>query len=462
MDKNEGTVTKRLDRYVSRRQGRHVPLLRVALCALYAAVVVLPLLIAGRFGWLFSGNIWGNIGRSLGLAGYAALALQVVLTARLKWVSMHFGLDRAIRFHRTAGMVSAALILSHPVLLAAGSGRWALLYGLDWPWAVLAGKAALVVLLVHGAIALWRRAMNIEFQRWLFLHRLGAPLVLAAGLVHSWFIGSDLRVPGMRILWLALGAVAGGLFLNQIALRLWRLKRQAYRVRKVSAETRGVYTLELVPPEGHDRFDFAPGQFHFLRFVEGRDQPVEEHPFTIAGSPASEGVLVSSIKRSGDFTSLIDRTRQGDRIAVHGAFGRFSLLLHPEETTVTFIAGGIGITPIMSMLRYMRDTGMDINAALLYANKTREDIAFADELRGMSSGEHPVVKLTHFLEEPPAGWEGQQGRITADHAGRFGAQPFAKSAFYICGPPPMMQGLLKGLKQKGISSRKIHYELFSF
>lgn len=113
----------------------------------------------------------------------------------------------------------------------------------------------------------------------------------------------------------------------------------------------------------------------------------------------------------GDFTSTIKETRAGDRAAVHGAFGRFSYALHPEERDLVFIAGGIGITPLISMLRHMRDTRDDRSVLLFYANPAEDRIVLRRELEEIENGRHPMLKLVHALSHPDEGWSGERGQI---------------------------------------------------
>ena len=86
---------------------------------------------------------------------------------------------------------------------------------------------------------------------------------------------------------------------------------------------------------------------------------MEEHHFTIASSPLDRTSHTSTIKASGDFTASIGQTKPGDLAVIQAPFGRFSTVLHPEVQDWVFIAGGIGITPLMSNLqvhaRHARD-----------------------------------------------------------------------------------------------------------
>jgi predicted ferric reductase len=123
------------------------------------------------------------------------------------------------------------------------------------------------------------------------------------------------------------------------------------------------------------RFGYAPGQFQLIRF-HGRLTGGAEHPFTIASSPARQAGISLTIKESGDFTKDIGLVRPGDFATVHGPFGRFSHTFHRDEQDLVFVAAGVGITPHISMLRYMSDLREPRRVLLVYASRTPADILF--------------------------------------------------------------------------------------
>lgn len=107
----------------------------------------------------------------------------------------------------------------------------------------------------------------------------------------------------------------------------------------------------------------------------------EPHPFTISSSSSAEWLSVS-IKTVGDFTEKIGTTKPGDYALIDAPYGRFSFLEFPAQKYL-FIAGGIGITPFMSMLRFICDNRISREVLLLWGNRTERDIAFQDELDEM-------------------------------------------------------------------------------
>jgi ferredoxin-NADP reductase len=229
----------------------------------------------------------------------------------------------------------------------------------------------------------------------------------------------------------------------------------------VKKEAGQVWTVKLAPPEGTEVFDYLPGQFQFITLKRRKDLPVEEHHWTISSSPTEKGYVISTIKALGDFTATIGETKVGDTATVHGPFGRFSHVLHPDEESLVFIAGGIGVTPMMSMLRYMRDTKSKIPVILLYGNRREEEIVFKDELKEIERGGHPALKVIHVLSNPGENWSGATGYIDREKIQKYCTDLKGKG-FYTSGPPGLVKATVKNLLDLSMEDRRIHMEIFSF
>ena len=433
----------------------------MARIVLYVLVVTLPVWLASWLGGEPEGVVI-DVGRNFGLIGFMILTLQFLLAARVKWIERAFGFDILIRFHRLIALAAAALLILHPLLLAYGGMGWNLLIGLDLPWSIWAGKAALILVVANVALSRFQTRIGLSFERWRLGHGLLAPAILVLIAVHSWFAGDDLEALPLQALWVGLILLAASMFVFHRFVRPIRLRKQAYTVRDVRQETGDVWTVELAPPEGQNVPDYLPGQFHFLTFFRDPALPVEEHHWTISSSPARKDALSSTIKSVGDFTSTVGQTRPGDSAAVHGPFGRFSYLVHPEERDLVFLIGGIGITPIMSMLRHMRDTGDDRSVVLLYANRRQDQIVFRRELDEMAAGGAPNLKLVHVLSRPEDGWTGERGYIDRTLIEKHCGQDPAGKVFYVCGPARMAEALVSALLSMGVRERMIRREIFSF
>jgi predicted ferric reductase len=397
-----------------------------------------------------------------------------VLAARLKWVERPFGMDKLLRYHRYIAAFALGLLLVHPVLLAAsGTGKqlvdesilesgWDLLFSLDVPWYTFAGRAALILVIVNVLASVYQSKLRLKFEGWRMLHSVLGPVILVGGVAHAASIGWDLQPAAMRALFVTSVAAAAALFAFHRILRPWMLGRHPYTVAAVKQEAEGVWTIELKPEKGRTAGDYFPGQFHFLTLHRERGLPEEEHHWTISSSPARKDSVASTIKSLGDFTSTIGKTRVGDTATVHGAFGRFSHVIHPQENELVFIAGGIGITPMMGMLRYMRDKRDNRTVTLLYSNPEEKAIVFRKELDAIAAGSNPRLKIVYFLDKAPQRWKGETGVIDKEKVRHYCGETIGEKAFYVSGPAPMIKAVTSSLKELGAKEARVHTEIFSF
>jgi predicted ferric reductase len=233
-----------------------------------------------------------------------------------------------------------------------------------------------------------------------------------------------------------------------------------YTVNDVKKETHNVWTLTFKPTEKQTPLDYKPGQFQFITLHRNRNLPVEEHHFTISSSPSQAGEHTSSIKESGDFTATIGQTQIGDKVTIEAPFGRFSHGFHPEDKNFVFVAGGIGITPIISMIRHMKSEEKNVPVLLIYANKTEKDIAFRNELDAISQSEIPQLNIVHVLEHPDSDWQGEKGYVNNEILTKT-IDSFENKAYYICCPPAMRKTVLKLLKSNGVKDKQIRVEIFA-
>ena len=433
------------------RSGRFSPARGSVLAVVYVIMAALPVILAYALNPDGSSNFLMELGKGAGLLGFALLALQVALSARLKPVDGPFGLDAVMQFHKGMAIFAGILLLAHPLLLAAGGFGWSL-FSLATSWQVTLGKVALGLLVLTVGFALAFKKLGIEFQTWRYAHK-GAILVVVVGFVHGLVIGPDLQQTGMQVYWWLLLVMAAGLFAyRNVYVPLWGRRR--YQVVTVDQESHDTWTIAMQPDDGKD-MPHLPGQFMFLR-LNRPGRPSEEHPFTISSSPTDEALLCATVKESGDFTDTISETRSGDRAHIEGPCGRFSFLPH-NPPAFLFIAGGVGITPIHSMLAYLRDIGDRRPAVLIYGNKTERDILFDKEFRFLP--EH--MKVVHVLSEPDEKWDGHTGYVTTDIIESEAGEVLDHAHVYLCGPPPMMDKVLTSLAELGVEDRKIHYERFA-
>jgi predicted ferric reductase len=426
-------------------------ILALILQSVYALIILLALGIGLATVRSTDDPLLIKAGLVVGLVGISIIALQVMLGSRIRMLDRAFGLDKVMIFHRKMGIVAAVLLLSHPVLIAVGHGSLKL-FTFHTPWQVNLGKAAIFLIITGVLLALYFAKFRIDYNSWRLVHKVMIGAVILA-FAHCLVIGDAFEIGWIKVWWWVLFVGACGAFLWQnIYVRLFG--RKTFTVKSVRQETPDTFTFELEPAKDGVS-DYKPGQFMFLKLSRiGRIG--EEHPFTISSSPTTQGYIMATIKKSGNYTNSIDRTRAGDSALVQAPFGRFSYRFD-NPPSFLFIAAGVGITPVRSMIANLRDSADKRQAILLYGNKTEGDIIFRSEFEKLPAN----FKVVHILSRPDRNWTGLKGHINADIIKQHAGSILDKAHVYVCGPPAMLQSIIAALGNLGIDDARIHYERFT-
>ncbi len=426
---------------------------KVCCFVLYLLLIILPVFLAyGKNYDDFTGDALMATGNTIGLIAFSILVMQFVLAARFKFLDRIYGLDNVMVFHKWMGIIAFLLILLHPILLSLSYGSW-FLFAFDTSWQVNLGKATFVLLLILIFMALFYRMLRLDYNIWKWLHKL-AVAVLIMGFLHSFLIGEHMRNPGLRIYWITIFSIGIIIFLYRNLIVPFTGKYK-FTVKSVQHETANCWQITLSPTNAKQTFSYLPGQFGFLTLKRpGRKS--EEHPFTISSSPTAGSTVEFTIKESGNFTNTIGQTRSGDIALIEGPFGRFSHLMYPDNPLL-FIAGGVGVTPVMSMLRYIRDTGDNRKVVFLYGVRQEENIIFKDELNKMPDN----INIVYIASRADGICTCEKGHINSELIKKQAADIIKMAHVYLCGPPCMMTAVLTELHQLDISPKRIHYEKFS-
>lgn len=426
----------------------------------YLLLITAPLIIL-LIGEVPEGReFWREFSVALGFAGLAMMTLQFVLTARFKSIKAPYGADIVYHFHRQISLVGLVLILAHPLLLFIFHPEYLNLLNLfTAPWRARAGVTAVVLLLALVIASIWRKELKIEYTSWRIWHGILAMVVVALVIIHVVLARHYLNTPWKQALWIAYGLIWTGLLLYTRIIKPFLLLRQPYAVESITAERGNAWSLTLKPLR-HPGMRFMPGQFAWIT-VQRSPFADAEHPFSISSSAEQPGSLTFTIKELGDFTSQIKHLTLGEKVYVDGPFGHFSVDRHPHASLFVFIAGGVGITPIMSTLRTLADRGDSRPLTLIYANRDWESVIFREELDRLAGLLN--LKVVHVLANPPEGWQGEKGFIINAILQRH-LPPERKRNFmevFICGPEPMMNAVEQALSDLGVPFGDIHSERFN-
>jgi predicted ferric reductase len=229
-----------------------------------------------------------------------------------------------------------------------------------------------------------------------------------------------------------------------------------YRVAEIVAERGDAWTLVLQPERQTRMLIFEPGQFVWMT-LRASPFAFAEHPFSISSSPTTRDRLELTIKELGDFTRTIKTVQPGEAIYLDGPFGAFSIDRYPAAGYV-FVAGGIGSAPMMSMLRALADRGDERPHLLILANSRWERVTFREAVHALKARLN--LRVVHCLEEPPPGWDGESGYVTAAVLERHLPRERNRYEYFVCGPEPMIRMVENALYQLGVPLGSFHTELF--
>lgn len=386
-----------------------------------------------------------RIGKISALIGFMLILMPIISSSNIKLIERQIGLDMLFWAHKKVGVLALIMVIIHPTMLFLYNS----LDGYRLAYKVIGSIAFYALLLGAGAALLYAK-LKLKYETWKNIHKINYAIFPIA-FIHSILLGSDLYGWSVfKIIWIILAFI----YIILIACKIWNyyyVKSHPFNITNVVEETHDVTSLHF---EGR-HIDYKPGQFMIIRLIRNGEVS-EPHPFTISSSPTQDRLSIS-VKSVGDFTATIGDTKVSDSAYIDAPYGRFSFLNNDSQQLV-FIAGGIGITPFMSMLRYIHDSRPEKNVILIWGNKTEADIAFRNELENISAG-MPSLKIVHIMSGQDD-WPGEKGYVDAEKLKKH-IENLQESQFFICGPPIMMTAVVKSLKALGITKKHIHYERFA-
>jgi cytochrome-b5 reductase len=236
-------------------------------------------------------------------------------------------------------------------------------------------------------------------------------------------------------------------------------------ITRIKTKAPGPYTLTHIETDTHDtktfRFklpadatlDMLPGDFLYIHAtINGK--PIKR-AYTPSSLPGRTGSFDLTVKRyeTGSVSKYIHDQKIGETVLMSGP-NTGGHWVDGMAKRVGFVAGGTGITPMISIIRWILANNLDAELYLLFANKTEADIIFRQEWDRLVR-EHHNFHCHHVLEQPPSGWSGSTGRITPDHLRQHLPPPDADSCVFLCGPPAMVDSAEATLKELGYPEQAI-------
>jgi ferredoxin-NADP reductase len=241
-------------------------------------------------------------------------------------------------------------------------------------------------------------------------------------------------------------------------LNLLHPKRIRLQVSEIREETQTAKSFRLISPEGYLP-PFQAGQYINLSVDVGGVRT--SRPYSISSPPNQNGYYEVAVRRVEDgFVSshLLETVKVGDRLESTGPSGNFfyNPLFHGND--LVFLAGGSGITPFMSMIREVTDRGLSRKIHLIYGSRNPEDMIFEEEIEERARL-HENFKVTSVISEPPQGFEGFTGFISAKLM-KDVLSTVEGRTFYVCGPEAMYTFCLPELLKLQVPAGKVRMEVF--
>ena len=380
----------------------------------------------------------------------------MLLLARIPWVERLVGFDRLTVWHRWNGHACLYLVLAHVIFSVWGYAaldRLPLTKEFDddhrrhLPRHVTAtiGTVLLVAVVVSSIVVVRRR---VRYEAWYAIH-----LTVYASIALAWFhqipTGNELVLDRLaadywRGLYLATLVLLVGFRLLVPLVNAFRFRM---RVADVVDEGAGAVSL-LIHGRRLDRLHARAGQFFLWRFVT-RGRWWASHPFSLSAAPDGRSLRIT-IKDLGDFTRRAATISLGTRVVAEGPFGVFTDSVR-RRSKVVLIGGGIGITPIRSLLEEM-----DGDLAVVYRVISDDDVIFGEELRELATRKGAAL---HVVAGDHATPEGRQ-LLSPDHLQAL-VPDIAEREVYVCGPPAMADATRRSVRNANVPSRYIHTERFA-
>ncbi|NMH81221.1 ferredoxin reductase family protein [Pseudonocardia xinjiangensis] len=408
--------------------------------------------------------LWDHLSVLTGLLALSALVCAAVLPSRLRSLNRALGIESVIDIHRFLGVVTAALVFAHlACVVAADPSNITLLNFETAPDRARAATGATIALAALAGLAVLKSRTGLSYELWRWLHVALAVTVITLSALHVWLLDHLVAEPAIGTLFGMLAALVVGIFGYRWAWRPMFDPSTEFLVREVRRENATVSTLVLEPRRRRyggppTTWAFAPGQFAWIRLE--RSVAAEEHPFTIASS-AHLDTTEFTIRHTGDFTRALRRLPPGSPVWVDGPHGAFTNDVGAGAGFV-MIAGGVGITPMMSMLRTAAHRGDPRPYRLVVVASSPEDLLFRDELAELRFQLDLVV--TEVLRRPHDGWDGHTGDIGPDLLSMVlpNTEHPDDLDYFICGPPALVTDAMSALDPLGVTPARVHTEQFDF
>jgi predicted ferric reductase len=394
-------------------------------------------------------------GRTAGLFAEILVVAQVLLAARIPALERAVGQDTLMRWHRDSGQLTLAVVLAHPLLLAAGYGgaRVSGFFAQSWTLATtyLSATGGFLLIVTAAGLSIRTARRRLPYETWYAVHlTIYLAILLAFG--HQLSAGHDLSGSPLIALWWEgqLLIAAGCLLLFRVGLPLARSLRHQLRVISVVRESADVISVQV----GGRRLDALAcegGQFFVWRFLHAGGW-WEAHPYSLSEAPSGNRLRIT-VRVVGDGTRQLARMRPGTRVIIEGPYGIFTESARTSRK-VLLIGAGIGITPIRALLE---ELPRRVDVTLLYRVSDPAEAVLVDELRHLVEARRGHGRMV----TGPRGDAADVDRVMGPAHLRALVPDAAARDVYLCGPPGFCAATTDALRRLGVPADRIHHESFA-
>lgn len=236
----------------------------------------------------------------------------------------------------------------------------------------------------------------------------------------------------------------------------------SYQLTLIRKQTVAEDTLAFYFEKPHD-FSFKPGQCVRLILIDPPQTDGEGNGryLSLASTPDESELMVATRIRNSAFKQVLSSLKPGANVTLKGPYGDFTLPEHPPKSVV-FITGGIGITPVRSMLLQAMADHDRQPMTLFYANRRPEDAAFLDELTQacINRANCTLVATMSKMQQSSLSWQGEQGHVDQAMLERY-LDDLTAPVYYLDGPPELVAAMKNMLSQAGVSEDQVRTEEFA-
>jgi len=226
------------------------------------------------------------------------------------------------------------------------------------------------------------------------------------------------------------------------------MESKTYLLKSKAEIAKDIIRLGLVPEDGKP-IHYSPGQFMLLTAPTGT-----KRAYSIASAPSMEHLEFAIKQVDGEFTSQLNSLKEGDRITVEGPLGPF---IYNTCGQYVLIAGGIGITPMISVLRDRDGKSECETVTLFYSARTLEDLAYLKELEGINLRNDNLKAIFTLTREKPESWKYETGHVDEAMLKKY-LTDLKQSRYFVCGPARMVDSFRILLKNLGIPEENCTFE----